>query len=192
MISLIVGLGNPGDEYKKTRHNAGFLLVDALLGDMFGEFSYESRFKASLSKCVIDGKSVRLLKPQTYMNKSGLSVSSCAKYFDIPVEEILVVHDELDLEPGVVRLKKGGGHGGHNGLRDIVSHLSSKDFYRLRLGVGHPGDRNRVADYVLNAPSKADAGLIDCAVSAALFEMPDIIKGDYQAVMKKLHTEKNL
>jgi len=192
LISLIVGLGNPGDEYKKTRHNAGFLLLDALIADVVGEFSYESRFKASVSKCIVGGKAVRLLKPLTYMNKSGLSVSSCANYFNIPVEEILVVHDELDLEPGVVRLKKGGGHGGHNGLRDIASHLSSKDFYRLRLGVGRPGDRNRVADYVLNAPSKGEAGLIERSIDAALFEMQDVIKGNFQSVMKSLHTEKNL
>ncbi|ORU91918.1 MAG: aminoacyl-tRNA hydrolase [Cycloclasticus sp. symbiont of Bathymodiolus heckerae] len=192
MISLIVGLGNPGDEYKKTRHNAGFLLLDALNDGVSGCFSYESRFKAELSKCVIARKTVRLLKPQAYMNKSGLSVSSCAKYFDIPVEEILVVHDELDLESGVVRLKKAGGHGGHNGLKDIVSHLSSKDFYRLRIGVGHPGSRDDVANYVLSAPNKSDAALVGIAIDLAVAEIPEICRGEYQAVMRRMHTEKNL
>lgn len=192
MISLIVGLGNPGDEYKKTRHNAGFLLLDALANDASAVFSYEARFKAELLKCVIGGEVVRLLKPQTYMNKSGLSVSACAKYFGIPVEKILVVHDELDLEPGVVQLKKGGGHGGHNGLRDIVSHLSSKDFYRLRLGVGHPRDRSMVVDYVLSAPSKLDVVLMEQARTDGVFEMAAVIKGDFQNVMQRLHAKKNL
>ncbi|MBL4743990.1 MAG: aminoacyl-tRNA hydrolase [Cycloclasticus sp.] len=188
MISLIVGLGNPGDEYKKTRHNAGFLLLDELAVQMAVSFAYESKFKADVARCLIDGKSVRLLKPQTFMNKSGQSVSAYASYYDIPAEEILVVHDELDLDPSVVRLKHGGGHGGHNGLRDIISCLSSKDFYRLRLGIGHPGDRNKVVNYVLKAPSKNEAELLYEAINSAVNEVSALCKGEFQAVMQRLHS----
>jgi len=188
LATLIVGLGNPGDEYSKTRHNAGFLFLDALAESMGVTFSYEARFKALVAKGVLAGESVRLLKPLTYMNKSGYSVAACAKYFDISSDEVLIVHDELDLDPGVARLKKGGGHGGHNGLRDIISCLSTKEFYRLRLGVGHPGDRNKVVNYVLKAPGKLDAGLIGSAVISVLAEMPDICRGEYQAVMQRLHS----
>jgi len=188
LASLIVGLGNPGDEYLKTRHNAGFLFLDALAESMGVTFSYEARFKAQLAKGFFAGKPVRLLKPQTYMNKSGYSVSACVKYFDVPVSEVLIVHDELDLEPGVVRLKKNGGHGGHNGLRDIIASLGMKEFYRLRLGIGHPGDRNKVVDYVLKSPGRADALLFEGAVDRVLHEMPDICRLEYQAVMQRLHS----
>ena len=188
LASLIVGLGNPGDEYKKTRHNAGFLFVDRLALSMGWVFSYEAKFKAQVAKGVLAGEVVRLIKPQTFMNKSGYSVAACVKYFDIPADAVLVVHDDLDLEPGVVRLKKDGGHGGHNGLRDIISHLSTKDFFRLRLGVGHPGDKRRVADFVLKSASKEEAGLIEESIDRALNEMPAICRAEYQAVMKELHT----
>ena len=187
-IRLIVGLGNPGDEYSKTRHNAGFLFLDALAESMGVSFSYEAKFKAQLAKGFLAGRPVRLLKPQTYMNKSGYSVSACVNYFEIPVEEMIIVHDELDLDPGVVRLKKNGGHGGHNGLRDIIECLSTKEFYRLRFGVGHPGDRNKVVDYVLKSPSRAHALLFEDAVSRVLHEMPDICRGEYQAVMQSMHS----
>jgi len=189
MISLIVGLGNPGDEYKKTRHNAGFLLLDALAAKFGAGFAYEAKFKADVAKCLIGGRPVRLIKPQTFMNKSGLSVSTCAKYFNVPVDEVLTVHDELDLNPGVARLKKGGGHGGHNGLRDIIAHLSSKDFYRLRIGVGHPGDRNKVVSYVLKAPNKEERKLLEEAMERIIERIPAICKGDYQSVMQSLHAE---
>jgi len=188
LSTLIVGLGNPGDEYLKTRHNAGFLFLDALARDIGVVFSYEAKFKAQLAKGFLAGRPVRLLKPQTYMNKSGYSVSACVKYFDIPESEVLIAHDELDLDSGVVRLKKNGGHGGHNGLRDIIASLSTKDFYRLRLGVGHPGDRSKVVDYVLKSPSKAHALLFDEVIDRALREMPDICRGEYQAVMQRLHS----
>ncbi|HIL94144.1 MAG TPA: aminoacyl-tRNA hydrolase [Cycloclasticus sp.] len=189
MISLIVGLGNPGDEYKKTRHNAGFLLLDALAESRAATFSYDVKFKADIAKCLIGGKSVRLVKPQTFMNKSGLSVSACAHYFNVPVGQIMVVHDELDLDPGVIRFKCGGGHGGHNGLRDIASHMSSKDFYRLRVGIGHPGDRNKVSNYVLRAPNRGDRELIMNAVAQGVDEMPNICKGELQTAMQRLHTQ---
>lgn len=188
MISLIVGLGNPGDEYKKTRHNAGFLLLDELAAQMTVSFAYESKFKAEVTRCHIDGKSIRLLKPQTFMNKSGQSVAAYASYYDISAEDILVVHDELDLDPGVVRLKQGGGHGGHNGLRDIINCLSSKDFYRLRLGIGHPGDRNKVVNYVLRAPSKKEAELLFAIMGLAVSEVSALCKGELQAVMQRLHS----
>ncbi|MEO1963381.1 MAG: aminoacyl-tRNA hydrolase, partial [Cycloclasticus sp.] len=141
MISLIVGLGNPGDEYKKTRHNAGFLLLDSIALNLGLSFSYESKFKSDVAKGIVGSKKIHLIKPQTFMNKSGSAVSAYANYYNISAEQILVAHDELDLEPGTVRLKKAGGHGGHNGLRDIISCFSAKGFYRLRLGIGHPGDR---------------------------------------------------
>jgi len=189
MISLIVGLGNPGDEYTKTRHNVGFLLLDTLARQEGVTFAYEAKFNATVAKYIIDGKTVHLIKPQTYMNRSGQPVSSYAKYFDIPAVQIMVVHDDLDLAPGTVRLKDGGGHGGHNGLRDIVSQLSSKDFYRLRIGIGHPGDRNRVSSYVLKPPGKVDAGLISSAVDEGVGEMQSLCKGDFQAVMQRLHTQ---
>ncbi|ORU93829.1 MAG: aminoacyl-tRNA hydrolase [Cycloclasticus sp. symbiont of Poecilosclerida sp. N] len=188
MISLIVGLGNPGDEYKKTRHNAGFLLLDALAKNIGVSFSYNSKFKADIAKGTVEGKPIHLLKPQTYMNNSGLSVCAYAKYFDISAQQIAVVHDELDFEPGDIRLKRGGGHGGHNGLRDIASRLASKEFYRLRVGIGHPGEHANVSDYVLNAPNKADEASIRAAIEAGLAEISYICKGDFQSVMQRLHT----
>lgn len=190
MISLIVGLGNPGDEYKKTRHNAGFLLLDALANKYNVSFSYESKFKAELAKCLIEGRVVRLIKPQAYMNKSGFSVRACASYFEIPIDQILVVHDELDIAPGLVRLKLGGGHGGHNGLRDIIANMSTKDFYRLRIGIGHPGDRNKVVNYVLKAPGKVDSQLLEEVIEDVINEVPAICRGEYQTVMQHLHGKK--
>ena len=187
MISLIVGLGNPGDEYKKTRHNAGFLLLDELAHKYNVSFSYESKFKADLAKCLIEGRVVRLIKPQAYMNKSGFSVRACASYFEIPIDQILVVHDELDIAPGLVRLKFGGGHGGHNGLRDIIANMSTKDFYRLRIGIGHPGDRNKVVNYVLKAPGKVESQLLEEVIGDIINEVPAICRGEYQSVMQHLH-----
>jgi len=188
MISLIVGLGNPGDEYKKTRHNAGFLLVDNLAERLGLNFSYDAKFQANVTKGIVDGKQVHLLKPQTFMNKSGSSVGAYASYFNISPENILVIHDELDLEPGVVRIKNSGGHGGHNGLRDIINCLPNKDFYRLRIGIGHPGDRNKVTNYVLKAPSKSDGLMILEAIERAVSEISGICKGEFQQVMQRLHS----
>ena len=187
MISLIVGLGNPGDEYKKTRHNAGFLLLDSLAQSMGFQFSYETKFKAKVARTVIAGQAVHLIKPQTFMNKSGEVVSAYANYFNKTAEQIIVAHDELDLEPGVIRLKKDGGHGGHNGLRDIINKLSSKEFYRLRVGIGHPGDRNEVTNYVLKSPGKIESEQISSAIGAGVAEIPAICAGEYQKVMQHLH-----
>ncbi|MBQ0724434.1 MAG: aminoacyl-tRNA hydrolase [Cycloclasticus sp.] len=189
MINFIVGLGNPGSEYQKTRHNAGFLLLDQLADREGVRFAYESRFKADVAKCVLDKVPVYLIKPQTFMNKSGLSVSAFASYYDIAVDQILVVHDELDLEAGVVRIKKDGGHGGHNGLRDIIQQLGSKVFNRLRIGIGHPGDRNKVTQYVLKAPPKQDADLIQSAMDRALHEIPLLCQGEIEKAMRNLHSD---
>ncbi|PHS73687.1 MAG: aminoacyl-tRNA hydrolase [Cycloclasticus sp.] len=188
MISLIVGLGNPGDEYKKTRHNAGFLLLDDVAKNLGTSFAYDEKFKAEVAKGVIADKPIHMVKPQMYMNKSGFPISAYANYFNIPAEELLVVHDDLDLEPGVVRLKKGGGHGGHNGLRDAISHLAKKDFYRLRIGIGHPGDKNKVSAFVLKAPSKSDQEKIEAVFYNVINELAAICSGEIQEAMKRLHT----
>ena len=156
MIKLIVGLGNPGQQYEKTRHNAGFLFLDSLAKEFGAAWSNQVRFQGLFAECSVAGGKVLLLKPDTFMNRSGLSVSSVVRYYKLLPEEVLVVHDELDFKPGVARLKKGGGHAGHNGIRDIIDHLGSKDFYRLRLGVGRPPEGNSVADFVLTAPSKME------------------------------------
>jgi PTH1 family peptidyl-tRNA hydrolase len=189
MISLLVGLGNPGDSYKKTRHNAGFFVADKFADDCGARFSYEVKFKADTCRLQYAGKPFHIIKPQGFMNKSGFSVGAYARYFNIPEAEILVAHDELDLEPGVVRLKKAGGHGGHNGLRDIFTHLASRDFYRLRVGIGHPGDRNQVTDYVLKAPGKQQLHEIDQAIQQCIVQMPVICEGDMQQAMQNLHTK---
>jgi PTH1 family peptidyl-tRNA hydrolase len=189
-IKLIVGLGNPGSDYDKTRHNAGFWLVDELTKQNSVHLKPELKFHGSSGKTQIVSQDVWLLKPSTYMNNSGQAVNSIARYYKIDVEEILVVHDELDLQPGTVRLKKGGGHGGHNGLRDIISHLGSKEFYRLRLGIGHPGNARDVSDYVLKTPSKSDKAQIEMCIDDSLREIQDIISGEFAAVMNTLHTKK--
>lgn len=188
MISMIVGLGNPGSEYIKTRHNAGFLLLDKLAENHGVSFSYQSKFNAEAAKATIADKSVWLIKPQLYMNKSGSVVSSYAKYFNVKESEILVAHDELDLQPGTVRLKLGGGHGGHNGLRDIIACLGSREFYRLRLGIGHPGDKRKVVDYVLKKAGKTDQIDLEEAVCRAIEQLPEICKGETQKVMKELNS----
>ncbi len=151
-MKMIVGLGNPGPKYEATRHNIGFILLDAL-GDSHG--NWRDKFQAHEMRAKIDGEDVILLKPQTFMNLSGTSVAAAAKFYKIDIKDILVIHDELDLEPGHLKLKMAGGHAGHNGLRSIIAHMSA-DFQRLRVGIGHPGDKNRVADYVLHDFAKAD------------------------------------
>ncbi|VAW96067.1 Peptidyl-tRNA hydrolase [hydrothermal vent metagenome] len=190
-IKLIVGLGNPGSDYDNTRHNAGFWLVDELTRQKSVHLKPELKFHGSSGKTQIVAQDVWLLKPSTYMNNSGQAVNSLARYYKIDVQQILVVHDELDLQPGTVRLKKGGGHGGHNGLRDIISHLSSKEFYRLRLGIGHPGNARDVSDYVLKTPSKSDKAQIEMCIDDSLREIQNIVSGKFAAVMNTLHTNKN-
>jgi peptidyl-tRNA hydrolase, PTH1 family len=187
MIRLIVGLGNPGQQYQKTRHNVGFLFLDELVSDLDEAWTSESRFQGWVAECHLAAKKVMLLKPQTFMNRSGQSVGMVARYYKLRPEEILVVHDELDFEVGVVRLKKNGGHAGHNGLRDIISHLGSKEFYRLRIGIGRPDMGKAVADYVLSNPSKKEWGLMGSAFDLSRRYLDQMAAGDMTAAMNKLN-----
>jgi PTH1 family peptidyl-tRNA hydrolase len=187
-IKLIVGLGNPGREYEATRHNAGFWWVDELARIHGANFKNESKFHGFVSRTALHGHEVHLLKPQTFMNVSGRSVVALALFYKILPDQILVVHDELDLPPGSAKLKLGGGHGGHNGLKDIIAHLGTKEFWRLRIGIGHPGERDQVVNYVLNAPRKEEQGLIEEAMQHAQEVAPLIIEGKLEAAMLKLHS----
>ena len=187
-IQLVVGLGNPGSEYEPTRHNAGFWFVDELVHRCGQAFRAESRFQSAVARCQLSGGECRLQKPLSFMNRSGQPVSALARFFKIPRQQILVVHDELDLPAGTVRCKQGGGHGGHNGLRDLITHLGGKDFYRLRIGIGHPGHRDQVTDYVLKKPSRQDRQLIDDAIAAALDVVDDIVDGQFERAMHVLHS----
>ncbi len=188
-IRLIVGLGNPGREYETTRHNVGFWWVDELARADGLNFRTESKFHGQAVRGHLHGHEVWLLKPQTFMNLSGRAVAAVAQFYKISPEEILVVHDELDLQPGTARLKKGGGHGGHNGLKDIIAQLGTKDFWRLRLGIGHPGDRTQVSNYVLNDPRREERELIDDAMNKAQIVAHLVIEGKLEAAMLKLHSQ---
>lgn len=187
-IQLIAGLGNPGPEYERTRHNAGFWFVDALARQRGDSLRHENRFHGETGRIERDGHECRVLKPLTYMNRSGQAVSALAKFYRIPPESILVVHDELDLPAGTARLKKGGGHGGHNGLRDIISALGGNGFLRLRIGIGHPGHRDDVVDYVLRKASREDEGLIEQAIDDALGVVPLLLDGEIERAMHQLHS----
>ena len=187
-IKLIVGLGNPGTKYEATRHNAGFWFLRMLADAHHGVFRTETRFQGEVCKVIIGGGDCWLLMPTTYMNHSGRSVSALAKYYKIGAENILVAHDELDLPAGKIRLKRGGGHGGHNGLRDIIAAMGSKEFWRLRVGVDHPGHRDQVVDYVLNNPSKKDRLEIDDGLRDVERVVDRICAGEQQAVMNRLHS----
>jgi peptidyl-tRNA hydrolase, PTH1 family len=189
-IRLIVGLGNIGKEYEDTRHNAGFWFVDELARAQGASLSKEAKFFGTAGKAMIAGHSVWLLEPSTYMNRSGQSVAALANFYRITSEEILVVHDELDLMPGQIKTKKGGGHAGHNGLKDIQAKLGSADFWRLRLGIGHPRTLNltqQVVDFVLHAPSRSDRQLIDECIEHALPCLPDFAAGQMEIGVMKLH-----
>ena len=185
-LTLIVGLGNPGPTYARTRHNAGFELVDELARRTGVSLRREARHQGELARAGIGGTDVWLLKPMTYMNLSGQSVRSVAGFYRIPPQSILVAHDELDFPPGLVRLKEGGGAGGHNGLRDLIAQLGD-DFWRLRIGIGHPGDRDAVLDYVLGRPPAAEATLIREAVLAAADAVPVMLSDGAQKAMNRLH-----
>ncbi len=187
-IRLIVGLGNPGREYEATRHNAGFWWVDEFaLAHQFA-FKAEGKFHGLAARGSVHGSELFLLKPQTFMNVSGRAVAALAQFFKIAPQHILVVHDELDLPPGSAKLKLGGGHGGHNGLKDIIAHLGTRDFWRLRIGIGHPGERAEVSGYVLNAPRKEEAVLIEQAMRRAQEVASLIVEGKIEAAMLKLHS----
>ena len=187
-IKLIVGLGNPGKDYQAHRHNAGFWFVEALAHQLGASFNKQSKFFGETSEALLANTKVRFLKPQTFMNCSGQAIQALANYFNIEAEEILVVHDELDLNPGTTKLKKGGGHGGHNGLRDTIKALDSKEFYRLRIGVGHPGNKNEVVNFVLNQPSTKELALIEDSMGDAISVINQIVEGKFEEAMKQLHT----
>ena len=185
---LIVGLGNPGAGYEDNRHNLGFWFVDALARDLNVTLSPQGKFHGHVGRC----GELWLLKPTTFMNRSGQSVVALARFYRILPDEILVVHDELDLQPGSIRLKQGGGNGGHNGLKDIQAHLTVPDFWRLRLGIGHPGERNEVVNYVLKAPRKEERAAIDHALDRCLLAWPKLGAGDYEAAQRLLHPKSAL
>jgi PTH1 family peptidyl-tRNA hydrolase len=185
-VRLIVGLGNPGDKYAATRHNAGFWFADQVARHFGGSWSAERRFSGELARVSVDGHEIRLLKPHIYMNRSGESAGACLRYFRLEPAELLVVHDELDLDPGVVRLKFAGGHGGHNGLRDMHRVVGS-EYWRLRVGIGHPGHKSQVTGYVLNrADADAESAILG-AIDRAVAELGDIAGGRMQAAMNRLH-----
>lgn len=186
-LRLLVGLGNPGSRYAATRHNAGYWFADAVASRFATTFRGSPRFFGELAEVSVGGQSLRLLKPSTYMNQSGRSVSAVVQFFRLAVEDILIAHDEIDLPPGVVRLKRGGGHGGHNGLRDVIPALGNPDFARLRIGVGHPGHKDLVTGYVLNRPGSEEQALIASAIADALDVFEAIARGDFQRAMNSLH-----
>jgi PTH1 family peptidyl-tRNA hydrolase len=187
-LRLIVGLGNPGAEYLGTRHNAGFWFVDALARAEGETFTVDGKLHGLSCRVRIGGEPVWLLKPSTFMNKSGIAVVSALRYYKIEPDECLVVHDDLDLDPGVVRLKFDGGHGGQNGLRDIMAHLGHGKFHRLRVGIGHPGVRDRVTSWVLGRPSTQDEDAMLDGIARALDVLPLAVDGRFNEAMKRLHT----
>jgi PTH1 family peptidyl-tRNA hydrolase len=190
-IQLIVGLGNPGPEYDQTRHNAGALFVERLADRERVNLSLDKKYFGLVGKFSHQGRDVRLLIPTTYMNRSGQSVAALAGFFRIPPEAILVAHDELDMPPGVAKLKTGGGHGGHNGLRDIIAQLGNQNsFHRLRLGIGHPGHSSLVSGFVLSRAPRSEQELLDTSIDFALDVMPELLAGDLTRAMQKLHSRK--
>jgi PTH1 family peptidyl-tRNA hydrolase len=186
-LQIIAGLGNPGPEHRVTRHNAGFWFVDALARAHSAPFRPHSRYQGEIARITVEGHELILLKPQTYMNRCGLSVRALVDYVKAPVSELLVVHDDLDLAPGVARMKLGGGHGGHNGLRDTITHCGP-DFWRLRLGIGHPGDKSQVIDYVLQRAAPADEQAIVDSIGVAADALAVFLREGADKAMKQLHT----
>jgi PTH1 family peptidyl-tRNA hydrolase len=191
-IRLIVGLGNPGPQYENTRHNAGAWFVEQLAQQSHSTLRAETKFLGHYAKTNIDNHECHMLIPTTFMNRSGASVAAVTKFYKISVHEILVVHDELDLAPGAVKLKQGGGHAGHNGLRDIIAAMGSNDFLRLRLGIGHPGSPDKVSDYVLSKPGKNEQQQIMQAIDSSLRIVPDLLEGKISHAMKTLHTKEEI
>ncbi|WP_298772036.1 aminoacyl-tRNA hydrolase [uncultured Shewanella sp.] len=190
-IKLIVGLANPGAQYERTRHNAGAWYIEELARLCGVNLVPDSKYFGLTAKAQFEGKAVRLLIPTTFMNLSGKSVGALANFFRIKPEEILVAHDELDMPPGVAKFKLGGGHGGHNGLKDIIAKMANdKGFYRLRIGIGHPGDRNLVSNYVLSKASPTDQGLIDAVIDEAVRSTQVLFNQDMSKAMHRLHSFK--
>ncbi len=190
MIKLFVGLGNPGPDYEATRHNAGFCWIDALARELKVSLVPERSYYGLAGRTSVNGQSVWLLQPQTFMNLSGKSVASLARFFKIQPEEILVVHDELDLPPGQVKLKRGGSHAGHNGLRDIHAQLGSPDYWRLRIGIGHPGEKSEVANWVLKKPAPDQRTLIEDSIAHSLKAHTAMLAGDMDKATLLVHTTK--
>lgn len=187
-LRLIVGLGNPGADYSRTRHNAGFWFVDALAEQAGVKFGIDGKLHAEIAKAELDGQVVWLMKPTTFMNASGRAVMAALRYWKIPPEEALLAHDELDLMPGVARLKFDGGHGGQNGLRDTMAQMGHGKFHRLRIGIGHPGHKDKVTPWVLGRPGREDEAAILAAVDAARQVLPLAVSGNFNEAMKRLHT----
>jgi PTH1 family peptidyl-tRNA hydrolase len=190
-IALIVGLGNPGAEYEGTRHNAGFRFVEELARTQGVRFRDEAKLYGQAAKVSIGGNQIWLLKPSTFMNRSGQSVSAALRYFKIAPENMLVAHDELDLAPGIARLKYDGGHGGQNGLRDIFAHLGHGKFHRLRVGIGHPGHKDKVTPWVLGRANRDDDAAIGRSIDDAITVLPLLVEGRPEEAMKRLHTSKD-
>lgn len=190
-LRLIVGLGNPGSEYAGTRHNVGFWFLDALADQLGARLGHDAKLHGESGKGELNGQSLWLLKPSTFMNASGRSVAAALRYFKIEPRECLVVHDDLDLPPGSARLKFDGGHGGQNGLRDLFQHLGHGGFHRLRLGIGHPGHKDKVTPWVLGRPGKEDEAAMLRAIDEALAVLPLMVKGDSEAAMRELHAKRS-
>ena len=190
MIKLIVGLGNPGPDYEDTRHNAGFWWVDEVSRVLKAPMTLDRNYFGTVARTSVNGQNLWLLEPQTFMNLSGKSVGALARFFKIAPEHILVAHDELDLPPGEVKLKRAGGHAGHNGLRDIHSQLGSPDYWRLRIGIGHPGDKNEVANWVLKKPMLDDRIAIGQGLDRALKALPHLLAGEMDKATVLIHTSK--
>ncbi len=186
-LKLVVGLGNPGAEYAETRHNAGFWFCERLADDIKTSFGKESRYHGWVANARDAG--IWLLMPATFMNDSGRAVQALAHFYRIEPSEILVVHDELDLPPGRAQLRFGGGLGGHNGLKSLTAHLGTQDYWRLRVGIGHPGDRNEVVSYVLKPPRKEEREEIDATIDRALLAWPQLAKADFNAAMQKINAK---
>lgn len=190
-VKAIIGLGNPGADYDDTRHNAGAWLVQAIARDSLTPLRMEKKFLGHYAKVDFAGHELHLLNPTTFMNRSGAAVAALSQFFKLTPEQLLVAHDELDIAPGTARYKQGGGHGGHNGLRDTISALgNSNAFHRLRIGIGHPGDARQVTPYVLGRPGKAERRAIDAAIDECLVTLPDALRGEWAKAMNRLHSFK--
>lgn len=190
-VLAVIGLGNPGAEYATTRHNAGAWLVEAIARDAHVELRPEKKFLGLYAKVNVSGHTVHLLNPTTFMNRSGASIAALCQFFKLTPEQLLVAHDELDLPPGQARYKAGGGHGGHNGLRDTISALGNQNqFHRLRIGIGHPGNAKQVIHYVLTRPGKAEQSAIEHALDECLATLPQVLDGDWAKAMNRLHSVK--
>ncbi|MCH8499897.1 MAG: aminoacyl-tRNA hydrolase [Marinobacter sp.] len=189
-ILMVVGLGNPGSDYENTRHNAGALFVEALARDAGQSLRPDKKFHGLYARINWQGLDLHLLNPSTYMNRSGLAIKALADFYKITPEQVLVVHDELDLPPGTAKLKQGGGHGGHNGLRDTIAHLGGNHFHRLRVGIGHPGDSRQVTNYVLGRIGKQEGEQLQAVIDEALRVLPDAASGKLPQAMNRLHSFK--